>query len=257
MLGARGGSGFEHMRRYAKTSRIPLAIAASLFLSSCAWNPGFLPAFGGWEYGALTQFVDFVDIDHDVQCEVQDFLHDTTLRPAGGFEVPSAELAKGLLASDQPATVTLTLQTDLSGKATATGVNLSKVGLNFLADTITLANKTPTLQANLLAKGSVSAAPVSSIPQTYDDLWKIYVYDKDGKIEQKPFYLPKEDPRDAKDAEAYIRNNLHNIKIVPNGTYNIPLPTEVKFPSNPLIKGLGRTLIALSQVCLNVVSSPG
>jgi hypothetical protein len=219
-----------------KSKNLSIFIALSLLLSGCAFNPGFLPAFGGWEYGALTQFVDFLDIEHDVQCEVRSFLSDEKLTLAGGISVPSADLAKGFLAYDQPATVTLTLQTDLSGKATAAGINLSKVGLNVIADTITLANKTPTLQANLQAKGTVSAAPVSVIPQTNDDVWRIYIL-KDGTFVQQNFKVPNTE----RHVRNYIQQKYKDVIIADDGAVvpGIP-PTIIKFPKEPIIKGLAR-----------------
>jgi len=41
-----------------------------------------------------------------------------------------------------------------------THFNLNKVGVNFATDVITPVNKAPSLQANLSAKGTVSATPV-------------------------------------------------------------------------------------------------
>lgn len=141
----------------------------------------------------MTKYVNIVDVEHEVQCELKQFLTDeSTTYPINGINVSSANIANNLLAFDQSATVTLTVQTDLTGKVTATGINLNKVGLEAIADVITLSNKAPTLQANLSAKGTVVASPVVVFPQTARDVWQIYVKDDDGNAKLIPI-IPDDD----------------------------------------------------------------
>jgi hypothetical protein len=157
--------------------RMAIATAyCSSLVSGCALSTDVLPSFDGpFAYGSVTKYVNIIDVEHQVQCEIRDFLTDSkTTYPINGIYVSSANISNNLLAFDQPATVTLTLQTDLTGKATATGINLNKLGLQFIANEITLSSKVPSLQANFSAKGTVSAAPVVVFPQTNRDVWQFY-----------------------------------------------------------------------------------
>ena len=166
----------------------------SNFVSGCALNTDVLPSFDGpFAYGSVTKYVNIVDIEHQVQCELKHFLtDDRTIYTINGVNVTSANISNNLLAFDQPATVTLTVQTDLTGKVTATGINLNKIGLETIANVITLSNKVPTLQANLSAKGTVVASPVVVFPQTARDVWQIYVKDDNGNAKLIPI-IPDDD----------------------------------------------------------------
>ena len=247
-----------------KRTRILPLLTTPLLLSGCAFNPGFLPGFAGpLDFGGITQLVDIINIEHAVQCEIQDFLTDkektvkTDWRGPDGepFSFSSEEISSHLLAYDQPAKITLTAMTDLSGKVTATGVNLKKVGLNTVSDFITLTNNTPTLQANLQAKGEVTASPISSVPQTYDNIWRVYVQDDTDKNSkekgpfERNFQIPPESSGSFLDAQKKIEkkindDNLKNgkkVRLATPGdvvTSNIP-PIHVTYPKTPIIRGLG------------------
>jgi hypothetical protein len=151
-------------------------LSCSSLISGCALNTDVLPSFDGpFAYGSVTKYVNIIDVEHQVQCEIRDFLTDyNTKYRFNNIDVTSANIANNLLAFDQPATVTLTVQTDLTGKATATGINLNKLGLQAIANEISLSNKVPSLQANLSAKGTVIASPVVVFPQTDRDVWQFY-----------------------------------------------------------------------------------
>src|SRR5262249_40331284 len=69
------------------------------------------------------------DVAFEVQCEIYTFLRD----PAN----------RNLLDPNKGAGVVLTLQTDLSGTVTYTGINLSKLGAPSLAELVTASNKVP------------------------------------------------------------------------------------------------------------------
>lgn len=244
-----------------------LAVLSLFFfcaVSGCALNTDVLPSFDGpFAYGALTKYVAIVDVEHEIQCEINDFLTDD--RPllrsdgtpilAGGVPVTVAEISNNLLQFDQPAQVTLSVQTDLSGKVTATGINLQKYGLDIIANAITLSNKVPSLQANLQGKDTIFASPVFVIPQTSEDVWGLYVYDKDHKPTLQNFQIPQFHPitnaplNSFPAVENYIEKYLKNVAIEgkryakvsiapPTGRLNGS--TTYSQPEGPIIKGLGR-----------------
>ena len=117
----------------------------------------------GFDYGAgyFTQKVPLVDVEAQIQCELREFI----LSQDGTNGFPFTQL----LDPDQAAQVTVTLVTDLNGKVTFTGIDLSKYGLSFLSDLIAISNKLPTLQAYFQPKQEVTASVVFAMPQTYWD----------------------------------------------------------------------------------------
>ena len=105
------------------------------------WWPGFNPIG--------TAYVDTIPVRSvatEVQCEIYKFLDAESDRK----ELPLLDASKG-------ATVSLILQTDLSGSVQYVGVDLSKLGLPDLATLVSASNKAPTLQAKATGKTTISA----------------------------------------------------------------------------------------------------
>jgi hypothetical protein len=76
-----------------------------------------------------------------------------------------------VLDPNKPASVSVNIQTDFSGKATFLGIDLSKLDLGSIANFITIANKSPTLQAYLNPKETVSSQIDFALPQTNHDTY--------------------------------------------------------------------------------------
>jgi hypothetical protein len=130
-----------------------------------------MPGFD-YGFGYFTQKVPLVDVENQIQCEISDFIKSHSIAEAG--EVPNQQnrntfLFSQLFDPDQAAQVTVSLVTDLNGKVTFTGIDLSKFGLTFLSDFIAISNKLPTLQAYFQPKQEVTASIVFAMPQTYWD----------------------------------------------------------------------------------------
>jgi hypothetical protein len=128
------------------------ATLAALFcyfsLSGCGadllWWPGFNPI--GASY---VNTIPVQSIATEVQCEIFDFIQNENPKPG---KEPSS-----LLDPTKGATVSLTLQTDLTGSVQYVGVNLAKIGFADLATVITATNAVPTLQAKGTGHSTLSA----------------------------------------------------------------------------------------------------
>jgi hypothetical protein len=123
-------------------------------LAGCAdilWWPGFNPI--------TTAYVDTIPVRRvatEIQCEIFRFI-DT--ENADKNNVPLLDPAKG-------ATVSLILQTDLTGSVQYVGINLSKLGFTSAAQLVTATNNVPTLQAKGTIHDTISAEVDFVVAQT-------------------------------------------------------------------------------------------
>ncbi len=130
-------------------TRVQGALIATLFcvnLAGCGadllWWPGFNPVG--------TAYVDTVPVRRvalEVQCEIYRFLD----------KEKAAKETTLLLDPTKGATVSLILQTDLSGSVQYVGIDLGKLGFPDLATLVTTSSKVPTLQAKATGKSTISA----------------------------------------------------------------------------------------------------
>jgi hypothetical protein len=167
----------------------------------CAFMmPGF-----DYGFGYFTQKVPIEDVENQVQCELRDFILAQTPKQDGIYKTYNKDTTNPfpfiqLFDPDQPAQVTVTLMTDLNGKVTFTGIDLSRFGLTFLSDLVAISNKLPTLQTYFQPKQEVTASLVFAVPQTYYDRGKpiptkpipptTFYLDSNGK-EITPYGVPK------------------------------------------------------------------
>jgi hypothetical protein len=129
------------------------AIALLCILGGCS---SFFPSFEGpFGLGSWTHDMPVKLVALRIQCELREFLTDSK---AKGIEY---------LDEQQPASLSLNMQTDNSGKIAYLGIDLSKLGpLSPLASLVTAQNKVPTLQASGTVKSTISSQVDFTIPQT-------------------------------------------------------------------------------------------
>jgi len=124
-------------------------------LAGCGSDLLWWPSFGGPAF--YVKDLPVAKVAHEVQCEIQDFLtHENDPKQVGGH--PLLDPAKG-------ATVTLNLQTEVSGSVTYLGIDLNKLGLGTIAQLVSSSNSVPTLQGKVQIKPTVSAQVVFVVPQ--------------------------------------------------------------------------------------------
>jgi hypothetical protein len=146
-------------------------------LAGCGYiYPGFEGVFGLHSY---LHDIPVSRITTELECEVRDFLEDS----------PYAQY----LDPKKPAGVSIKFQTDQSGSFQYLGINLNKVGLETVANLITVSNKTPSLQAKVQAKTTASSQLDLSIPQTIDNQ-QITIGTKTAKISGLKWVKGCDDP---------------------------------------------------------------
>jgi hypothetical protein len=110
-----------------------------------------LPWPGFNQIGAA--YVDTIPVSSvatEVQCEIYEFLDQEK-------KFNQQYQTKVLLDPAKGATVSLTLQTDLSGSVQYVGIDLSKLGFSSLGNLVAASNKVPSLQAKGSVKDTLSA----------------------------------------------------------------------------------------------------
>lgn len=140
-------------------SRKATALGCSLLLAGCAEDLMRFDGFGGpLALGPFQSYVQRLPIENvaaQLQCELANFLHK-------GVNNSSVHLNPRKAAS-----VSLSLQTDITGNVTYTGIDLKKFGLVDAGGLIAVTNKLPSLQAKIAPKSTVSAQLDFNIPQAY------------------------------------------------------------------------------------------
>ncbi|MHB8268643.1 hypothetical protein [Bradyrhizobium sp.] len=146
-----------------------MAVAASLLAGCGALFPGF-----DRSEQPLLYDVEVSEVATQVACELREFFFDEYLR----LKREDFQRAKGAAPplrwsiDDSPATVTLTLTTDVSGKVGYLGLNLGSVSQIFTLtnqSVVTAASsnsiKVPSLQASLSGKRTAKVVLAVSVPQ--------------------------------------------------------------------------------------------
>jgi hypothetical protein len=136
-------------------------ILTNSLLSGCAdVFPSFAGVFG---VGSTVEQLPVTRVTARVACELREFFQKYEEHAKND---PNTQLR---LDRTQAASVSLSLQTDLSGSVQYTGIDLSKVGLTSLANLITVTKGVPSLSAKAQPKTTVSAQIDIALPQTDHD----------------------------------------------------------------------------------------
>ena len=126
----------------------------------------YYPSFDSpFSYQELTKKLPLQAVERQVQCELSNFISDY----ADSKNPPS----NIVLDPNKPASVTVNIQTDLSGKAQFVGIDLSKIGLSAIANVITPSQKVPSLQASFAPKETVSSQIDFALPQSNNDVYTV------------------------------------------------------------------------------------
>ena len=116
---------FSIRRPFGRLFRLLMVPVLTFPQQGCAFMmPGF-----DYGFGYFTQKVPLVDVENQIQCVIRDFITSHTISETDDLSAQSTENTfsfSQLLDPDQPAQVTVTLVTDLNGKVTFTGIDLSK-----------------------------------------------------------------------------------------------------------------------------------
>jgi hypothetical protein len=128
------------------------------FLCLLAACGSFFPSFEGpFGLGSWIHDMPVKTVATRIQCELKEFLIATQ-----GYDFFDPE---------QPAALSLNMQTDNAGKVSYLGIDLKRLGpLAPLADLVTAQNKIPTLQASGQIKSTISSQIDFTIPQTIKSL---------------------------------------------------------------------------------------
>lgn len=147
--------------------RAATLLICAFLLSGCSDDLLRYDGFGGpLALGPFKSYVQRLPIERvaaQLECEVSDFLQ---RRNAEHKKDDPNEIR---LNPRKAATISLQLQTDVTGNVTYTGINLGKIGLSDAANLIAVTNNLPSLQAKVAPKSTVSAQLDFNIPQAYHD----------------------------------------------------------------------------------------
>ena len=144
--------------------RILAGLAACLEAGcSTYYYPSFDSPFA-WQ--GLTKKLPLRAVEQQIQCELSNFIGEYVGDHPGGADSPRL-----VLDPNKGTTVSVNIQTDLSGKAQFVGIDLSKIGLSEIANFVTPSQKVPSLQASFAPKETVSAQIDFALLQSNNDVY--------------------------------------------------------------------------------------